>query len=87
MPSEVDRVLTIELQVKVNDRRMSDSRMREAYQKAAEMAAYAVADVLLDGSIAGVRSRMTYDYRHAEIGEEEFKPLDRSEWRAEGIAA
>lgn len=80
MRAEVERVLTIQLQVKVADRRMSTTRMREAYERATAVAAAAVSDILLDGSVEGIRSSMTYDYRHAEDFEEEFKPLDQRDW-------
>lgn len=73
--------MTITLEVKVAERRMSDSRMREAYERATAVATDAVTDVLLEGSVEGVRSSMTYDYRHAEDREDEFKPLETSTWR------
>jgi hypothetical protein len=87
MPSDIDRILKIELEVKLDERRLSDGRMREAVEKAVAAGAYAVADTLLDGSVAGIRHRVSYDYRHAEFGEEEFKPLDQFEWSADYAAA
>lgn len=87
MPSEIKRILTVTLEVELNDRRMSDRRMREAFEKATSLAACAVADTLLDGSVSGVRGSFTYDYRHAEHSEEEFKPLDQFDWKAELQAA
>lgn len=81
MRAEVERIMTITLEVKVAERRLSDSRMREAYERATAVAADAVAGILLDGSVEGVRSSMTYDYRHAEERDDEFKPLDTSNWQ------
>jgi hypothetical protein len=83
MRAEVERIFTIQLEVKVAERRMSDSRMRKAYERATAVAAAAVSDVLLDGSVEGVRSSMTYDYRHAEQHEEDFKPLESYSWQPE----
>lgn len=83
MRAEVERIMTITLEVKVAERRISRSRMREAYERAAAMAAATVSDVLLDGSVEGVRSSMTYDYRHEDEDERDFKPLDVSNWQPE----
>lgn len=83
MRAEVERIMTIKLEVKVAERRISRSRMREAFERATALAAAAVSDTLLDGSVEGVRSSMEYGYRHEDTDEREFKPLDQSSWQPE----
>lgn len=60
------KVLMITLDFDLGPKKTHATRLKEAYHAAVAAADRAVRDVLLEGSVIGLRTRMQYDYRHLE---------------------
>lgn len=60
------KVLMITLDFDLGPKKTHATRLKEAYHAAVQAADRAVRDVLLEGSVTGLRTRMQYDYRHLE---------------------
>ena len=71
------KVLTINIEFELGDRKAGRKRLQAVYDAAVRGATEAATTELLEGGVAEVRHRMTFDYRWAEqnsatpIGEDE----------------
>lgn len=60
------KVLTINIEFELGDRKTYPKRLQAVYEAAVQAATDAAETELLEGGIAEVRHRMTFDYRWAE---------------------
>lgn len=60
------KVLMITMDFDLGPKKTHATRLKEAYHAAVAAADKAVREILLEGSIVGLRTRMQYDYRHLE---------------------
>ncbi len=60
------KVLTINIEIELGDRKAGRKRLQAVYEAAVQGATQAAATELLEGGVAEVRHRMTFDYRWAE---------------------
>jgi hypothetical protein len=70
--------MTISLEFDLGDRKIYSARIKSGYDAAVSAATKAVQQELLEGSVATVRTRMSYEYRWAEITEERVSDEDFS---------
>jgi hypothetical protein len=79
------KVLTINIEFELGDRKAGGKRLQAVYDAAVKGATEAATTELLKGGIAEIRHRMTFDYRWADqtsatpIGEAEDWADDASE--------
>lgn len=74
------KILRIILEFEVGGSKNHSGRLKEAYLAAVSSAGEAVRNVMLNGSVSHVTSRMTYDYRHMEGAEVKWELVtDHSE--------
>jgi hypothetical protein len=59
------KVLTINIEFELGDRKVGKKRLQAVHDAAVRSATEAAAAELLEGGVAEVRSRMTFDYRWA----------------------
>ena len=60
------KILTINIEFELGDRKAYATRLQAVYDAAVSAATKAAEEQLLEGGIAEVRHRMTFDYRWAE---------------------
>lgn len=73
------KVLTITIEFELGDRKAHSKRIQAVYDAAVEGAISAATTELLEGGVAEVRHRMTFDYRWAE--QNSSTPIgDDEEW-------
>ncbi|MBB3662447.1 3-deoxy-D-arabino-heptulosonate 7-phosphate (DAHP) synthase class II [Prauserella sediminis] len=60
------KVLTINIEFELADRKASPKRLNAVYDAAVKSATDAATRELLEGGVAEVRHRMTFDYRWAD---------------------
>ena len=80
------KILTISLEFDLGDRKTHGSRLKDAYEAARSEAVKAVERELLEGSIAEVTTRMSYDYRHYSAIDKQAESLDVDELGDEEVA-
>lgn len=62
----VRKIMTINIEFELGDRKTHQARVQAVYAAAVAAATQAAEEQLLEGSVAEVRHRMTFDYRWAE---------------------
>lgn len=60
------KVLAIQIEFDVSGKKTHANRLLDAYRAAVAAATVAVQDVMQEGTIKGLDSRMNYGYRHLE---------------------
>lgn len=76
------KILTINIEFELGDRKAYAARLQAVYDAAVAAATEAAEEQLLEGGIAEVRHRMTFDYRWAESAS--TTPVGADEDWAEG---
>jgi hypothetical protein len=75
------KIMTITLEFDLGERKIYPARLKAGYAAAATAATTAVKEELLENSVGAVQTRMSYDYRWAEVTES-AGPTD-TEWESE----
>jgi hypothetical protein len=73
---DVRKIMTVTMEFDLGDRRTHLARLKSGYEAAASAATAAVERELLEGSVATVRTRMSYDYRYFGVAAEQTESVD-----------